>query len=108
MLTEAEAKTKWCAFARYDSGDGAPSNRWKQSLPADEPHALNPVPCRCIGSDCMAWRKSTERTDKPVGLKPEGDGWVEDGPSRGAGGAVTHRQTWVRSGGFCGLAGKES
>ena len=23
---------------------------------SSEPHALNPVPCRCIASECMAWR----------------------------------------------------
>lgn len=54
-MTEDEAKTKWCPFSRYLS-EGAGVNRWKQSAPPEEPHALNPVPCRCIGSDCMAWR----------------------------------------------------
>lgn len=59
-MTEADAKTKWCPFARFTSASNYPSsNRWKQSLPEGEPYALNPVPCRCIGSDCMAWR--TER-----------------------------------------------
>lgn len=55
LNTEEVAKTKWCPFSRYELRDGG-VNRWKQSLPEDEPHALNPVPCRCIASDCMAWR----------------------------------------------------
>lgn len=58
MHTEEEAKTKWCPFARYATSDedGNAANRWKQSVAAEQPHALNPVPCRCIGSACMAWR----------------------------------------------------
>lgn len=105
-LTEAEARTKWCPFSRYSVGGDTHGNRWKQSLPEDEPHALNPVPCRCIGSDCMAWRRTHEFADLPVGMAPLGDGWVKDGPPRGAGGAVTHRQTWKRPVGFCGMAGR--
>lgn len=57
MMTEDEAKTKWCPFARFTSASNSPSsNRWRKSLPEDEPYALNPVPCRCIGHACMAWR----------------------------------------------------
>lgn len=61
-MTEDEAKTKWCPFVRYNytlHSSNASANRWKQSEPRDEPHALNPVPCRCIGSACMAWRTSS-------------------------------------------------
>jgi hypothetical protein len=57
-MTEDEAKTKWCPFVRYSAAfDDYASNRWKQSSPEDEPDALNPVACRCIASQCMAWRK---------------------------------------------------
>jgi hypothetical protein len=62
-MTEDEAKTKWCPFVRFQTFDSPPANRWKQQLPEDEPYALNPIPCRCIGSACMAWRK---------GLKDQG------------------------------------
>lgn len=55
-MTEDEAKEKWCPWARYETGQGRTANRWRQSLPENEPHALNPVPCRCIASACMAWR----------------------------------------------------
>lgn len=54
MHTEQEASTRWCPFARYAVSDQPGANRWKQSEPT--PHALNPVPCRCIASQCMAWR----------------------------------------------------
>jgi hypothetical protein len=40
MMTEEEAKTKWCPFMRT-------------------PHALGPTANRCIASECMAWRKWT-------------------------------------------------
>lgn len=106
MLTEDEAKTRWCPFARYALNAGG-VNRWKQSLPEDEPHALNPVPWRCIASACMAWRTSWLYDDAPVGMKPSDDpSWVEHGTPRGQGGAVTHRRDWKRPVGFCGLAGK--
>jgi hypothetical protein len=56
MMTEEEARGKWCPASRYSAHDEPSSNRWKQSLPLDEPHATNPVPCRCIASACMWWR----------------------------------------------------
>ncbi len=64
-MTEEEARAKWCPFVRYSVAfDDYASNRWKQSLPEDEPHALNPVPCRCIGSACMSWRWVQRITNK--------------------------------------------
>jgi hypothetical protein len=57
-MTEEEAKTKWCPHVRYMGSNlqECGANRWKQILPVEEPDALNPVACRCIGSACMAWR----------------------------------------------------
>ena len=75
MTTEAEAKTKWCPFARYTSYNGNGINRWVRS----DDQNLNPDPAHCIGSDCMAWRKHTE-------LSMDGRGTLVDA-------------------GYCGLAG---
>lgn len=52
-MTEAEAKTKWCPFARsYDYVTGAeipvPLNRDTTGGPD--------VHCLCLASACMAWR----------------------------------------------------
>lgn len=44
-MTEAEAKTKWCPFARL-SEMGGTYNRCGPSANLE-----------CIGSACMAWRK---------------------------------------------------
>lgn len=70
MMTEQEARQRWCPFSRYSVYDKPSSNRWKQSAPESEPHALNPIPCRCIASDCMAWRWHDEwqsATEEGVG-----------------------------------------
>lgn len=93
MMTEEEAKGKWCPFARYAMREEPAANRWKQSEGADEPHALNPVPCRCIGSACMAWRWSAGATfDAKRGF------FVQDLGEHGVGHAR----------GYCGLAGPVS
>lgn len=82
MLTEAEAKERWCPFARVVvrptqeiSGrqvvfqDCVSINRFEEADPG------LPSGAKCIGSQCMAWR------------------WAAEG---GYGGRP----------GFCGLAGK--
>ena len=58
-MTEDEAKTKWCPFVRYQPARKfsfgrikAAINRWLD----DDDKQLNPEPCHCIGSECMAWR----------------------------------------------------
>ncbi len=57
ICTVEEAKTKWCPFVRsiYVGDHGSqqfPSNRFGTSSGFN----LNPEECRCIASDCMAWR----------------------------------------------------
>jgi hypothetical protein len=56
-LTEAEAKTKWCPFARValfprDQAFGPAWNR----LRTDDAQSTYPSEARCIASACMAWR----------------------------------------------------
>ncbi len=84
-MTEDEAESKWCPFSRFQSRlDEGGANRWKQDAPPDEPYALNPVPCRCIGSACMAWRWEREQINE---CSPR----------------MTRRS---ETDGYCGLAGK--
>lgn len=45
-MTEEEAKTKWCPFARVGS-EGNRAFDVGNTIQAD---------CHCIGSACMAWR----------------------------------------------------
>jgi len=86
MRTEAEAMKCWCPFSRHYTAQGLdgypfdpPANRW-----ADH---LNPDPCRCLASDCMAWRWATnEQMDK------------EDEERAGIDAIDVY--------GYCGLAGK--
>ena len=49
-MTESEAREKWCPFSRATrKSEGV----W---LVANRADTLNPKACRCITSDCMAWR----------------------------------------------------
>jgi len=79
-MTEEEAKTKWCPFARVldwgaaAEGFAAP-NRWHDGMHTGKI-------ANCIGSACMAWR--LEYRVQTIGDKT----------------------TSVLIGGFCGLAGK--
>ncbi len=60
MLTEDEAKTKWCPFARVGnkSGRAHASNR----LAIQDSDKIDiPFNSFCIGSACMAWRQSQKR-----------------------------------------------
>ena len=54
MLTEAEAKTKWCPFVRGvsigDERTGEIMSNRGEGLLSEPSHV------RCIGSGCMAWR----------------------------------------------------
>lgn len=70
MHTEAEARTKWCPFARRE-GD------YLSRQPVNRPVDNN---SRCLASQCMAWRWTTEPLD------------------------TRYRQETGQ--GFCGLAGK--
>lgn len=60
MLTEDEAKTKWCPLARVGGpmqteAEGTTANRWPGQAVADEKAA----DYRCMASACMAWREAS-------------------------------------------------
>lgn len=56
-MTEEEAKTKWCPFARPNGGNGA--NRLGTRASDKDP--------RCIGSECVAWRWNSNGSTLFVG-----------------------------------------
>ena len=84
-MTEEEAKTKWCPFARVitvHTAEGmivGPGNRTEI---CGEDHFTKPMGSFCIGSACMAWR------------------WDENEP------VPFTDETQPPNGGYCGLAGQ--
>lgn len=87
-MTEEEAKTKWCPYARVVMGDAeepaiGPFNRdhWIN----DDNLASTIHRSTCIGSACMAWR------------------WVPKSGNSKDGKPNYYAGNWK---GFCGLAGK--
>lgn len=91
MLTEEDAKTKWCPFAREADSrdeDGVAANRTISGKPMT----------MCIGSSCMAWRwRDILKEDGSVTLVDEvyGSGGWSGRPDQ----KPEHRR------GYCGLAG---
>lgn len=60
LLTEKEAKTKWCPYAisavrRYEDGASVVNRRIGSGKPD--------VDCMCIAADCMAWRAMSVKKD---------------------------------------------
>lgn len=91
MISEYDAKNKWCPFARLSEMGGT----YNRCGPAAN--------LECIGSQCMAWRwgpneerKYVKRGEPP----PTGDGWTILYPG-------AQLESWVRpiEQGYCGLAG---
>ena len=96
ILTEAEAKTKWCPFARF-LGQGAQGGRLI-ALAAVNIGDENGKEIRsyCISSRCMAWRwaqKPNPDYKRPHAQMPYPDNLPP-----------THIEDRER--GFCGLAGR--
>ncbi len=95
-MTEDEAKTKWCPFARVagqmgGEAQGTSFNRWTTGAAGGASD-----PAACIGSACMAWRVRHQWLDNAL----QEPGWVtyppyafEPGPGQ------------ERDDGYCGLAG---
>ncbi|CAB4165151.1 hypothetical protein UFOVP833_31 [uncultured Caudovirales phage] len=94
-MTEDEAKTKWCPFARQatvfsrEGATGGTANR-------DGPHHYGVPNVECIASACMAWRWEDEDAyDQRL------TEW-EDAANIGG----VQRGPEPMRGGFCGLGGK--
>ena len=84
MRTEEQAREKWCPYSRYNpNNEGGGGNRfWGMDGVHDH--------CRCIASDCMAWRWLTHENRDQI--------WRPTGPD-------TAQSTDAHMG-YCGLAGK--
>jgi len=99
MITEDEAKTKWCPLARAGDGDDCATNR---DLIED-----NPVYARCIGSACMAWRAVVQRTSRFDNDPPPSDpGWEKVGEPTDDSIRPEKWQRWERHVGYCGAFGR--
>jgi hypothetical protein len=96
-MTEAEAKAKWCPFARVGSGVNGLGAMNRDAMPPEEADLVTRN-ALCIGSACMAWRA----VENDVAF------YRDTGEAVPAGAAYTmqhvvHRRVAV--GGYCGLAG---
>ena len=100
MLTEKEARTKWCPHARLGDEDGATFNRrWDNKV-----HEATV----CLASDCAMWR--WRYIPKPRSSKTKVEGWdYLDGDESGEGVEMwiePEESLQARRRGYCGLAGK--
>lgn len=102
-LTEEEAKTKWCPFARvvgvFAAGNepAVPGhNRTVFSSKGSAVEQKSPAPASCIASGCMAWRWSF--------IFVNADGMEINADTLGMFAECT-KEGAARKG-FCGLAGK--
>lgn len=83
ILTEQEAKTKWCPLARTSY------STIEELEHGGVNRAQGPSEVSCIASACMMWRKRDQ-----IGIGPDGEKRVRD---------MDGRTRWVDRG-FCGLA----
>ena len=106
MLTEEEAKAKWCPFT-----NGSAVAKERIEVPGD----LTTANSRCIASACMAWRWADDESDDETATTenrvsgnavfynpPSGDGWASFRTNP----RTTEWRRKIRSSGYCGLAGK--
>lgn len=102
-MTEAEAKTKWCPFARtVETGPNGTTCARNRVAKVDEnfdnavTYADTLVGVRCIASACMAWRTRHQWLDNAQ-QHPD---WVSYAPY-----GFEPGQGQERDDGYCGLAG---
>lgn len=75
-LTEEEAKSKWCPFARIivepDVGDArVAGNRWM----GEQAPTNSPTNSECLGSGCMAWRWGTQLLTEKIAIQDRTRGY---------------------------------
>jgi len=99
MMTEEEAKTKWCPFMRASDGNGGAVNIYDHDIDPD---------CMCIASKCMAWRWGPEPRHLLSSYAREGWDHI---PAEDTEDGVEHwmepdAEYLARRDGHCGLVGK--
>lgn len=102
-MTEDEAKTKWCPFARYPAVVADPGANVGYPNPAVASNANS----RCIGSACMAWCEvdaMDERVLAEDDAMPADSGWRKTDRRSGTRIVWERRRNEVH--GYCGLAAK--
>lgn len=61
-MTEIEAQRKWCPFSRVSlitaAGGAAAANRNLRGALMHQAETYGPNSANCIGTQCMAWRRS--------------------------------------------------
>lgn len=79
LVSEKQAKEKWCPFVRYSlTVDGVPvpaafNRAGVLSTGAeDSGGSLNPPDCHCIASECMMWRWESGQMLGYCGLSGKG------------------------------------
>jgi hypothetical protein len=53
IVSEADARKKWCPFARVNTNNGCATNRYADEKAGKDGRPHNSM---CIGSECMAWQ----------------------------------------------------
>lgn len=95
MLTESEAKQRWCPFARVTNPWNRPGfNRYEDA----GGHQSSTTEAACIGSACMAWRWAESIGGEIVWTEVVNNGTVYAKPT-----GLKHE---APTQGYCGLAGK--
>src|SRR5262245_40065406 len=107
MITEAEAKTKWCPLARlFVQSEIKTGGSITQIVTASANAGLptgndgDDIRPHCIGSACMAWREVKERTSTGCenDARPPGPDWELDGNEiRGPAGSPYVMRNWKRT-----------
>lgn len=67
-MTEEEAKTKWCPHARIGSSRTGLGSLNREIQDGTIPEA------RCLGSECMAWRRLSSTYTDPRTHRPNNEG----------------------------------
>jgi hypothetical protein len=64
IVSEADARKKWCPLARVNTNNGCATNRYADEKAGKDGRPYNSM---CIGSECMAWQQSPIRSDGDAG-----------------------------------------